>query len=82
MTVIRWLNYRTARSFLHSPGPLKRPRALLWKHMVGQGDWAWRFPADSGAVFGRVVSGRCALEPRSQPDREAVFRGLPADQAP
>jgi AraC-like DNA-binding protein len=41
---------------------LLRPRALLWKHMVGQGDWAWRFPADSGVVFGRVVSGHCRFE--------------------
>ena len=38
---------------------LLRPRALLWKHMVGQGDWAWGFPADSGVIFGRVVSGCC-----------------------
>src|ERR1700722_1904069 len=36
---------------------LLRPRALLWKHMVGQGDWAWRFPADSGVGFGHVVGG-------------------------
>jgi AraC-like DNA-binding protein len=41
---------------------LLRPRALLWKHMVGQGDWAWRFPADSGVVFGRVVSGYCRFQ--------------------
>src|ERR1700684_3402886 len=41
---------------------LLRPRALLWKHMVGQGDWAWRFPADSGVVFGRVVSGCCRFQ--------------------
>jgi AraC-like DNA-binding protein len=41
---------------------LLRPRALLWKHMVGQGHWAWRFPADSGVVFGRVVSGRCRFQ--------------------
>jgi Cupin len=41
---------------------LLRPRALLWKHMVGQGDWAWRLPADSGVVFGRVVSGYCRFQ--------------------
>jgi AraC-like DNA-binding protein len=41
---------------------LLRPRALLWKHMVGQRDWAWRFPADSGVVFGRVVSGCCRFQ--------------------
>jgi AraC-like DNA-binding protein len=41
---------------------LLRPRALLWKHMVGQGDWAWRFPADSGVIFGRVVSGCCRFQ--------------------
>ena len=41
---------------------LLRPRALLWKHMVGQGDWAWRFPADGGVVFGRVVSGYCRFQ--------------------
>src|SRR5450755_3306288 len=41
---------------------LLRPRALLWKHMVGQADWAWRFPADSGVVFGRVVSGYCRFQ--------------------
>jgi AraC-like DNA-binding protein len=38
---------------------LLRPRVLLWKHMAGRGDWAWGFPADSGVVFGRVVSGHC-----------------------
>jgi AraC-like DNA-binding protein len=41
---------------------LLRPRALLWKHMVGQGDWAWRLAADSGVVFGRVVSGCCRFQ--------------------
>ena len=41
---------------------LLRPRALLWKHMAGHGDWAWRFPADSGVVFGRVVSGCCRFQ--------------------
>jgi AraC-like DNA-binding protein len=41
---------------------LLRPRALLWKHMAGHGDWAWRFPADSGVVFGRVVSGYCRFQ--------------------
>jgi AraC-like DNA-binding protein len=41
---------------------LLRPRALLWKHMAGQRDWAWGFPADSGVVFGRVVSGRCRFQ--------------------
>jgi AraC-like DNA-binding protein len=41
---------------------LLRPRALLWKHMVGQGDWAWMFPSDSGLVFGRVVSGYCRFQ--------------------
>ena len=41
---------------------LLRPRALLWKHMVGQGDWAWEFPADSGVIFGRVVSGCCRFQ--------------------
>jgi AraC-like DNA-binding protein len=38
---------------------LLRPRVLLWKHMAGRGDWAWGFPAGSGVVFGRVVSGHC-----------------------
>jgi Cupin len=37
----------------------RRPRVLLWKHMAGRGDWAWGFPAGSGVVFGRVVSGHC-----------------------
>jgi AraC-like DNA-binding protein len=41
---------------------LLRPRALLWKHMTGKGDWAWRFPGDSGVVFGRVVSGYCRFQ--------------------
>ena len=41
---------------------LLRPRALLWKQMVGRGDWAWRFPADGGVVFGRVVSGYCRFQ--------------------
>src|SRR6202451_1374145 len=41
---------------------LLRPRALLWKHMAGQGDWAWRFPADSVVIFGRVVSGCCRFQ--------------------
>jgi AraC-like DNA-binding protein len=41
---------------------LLRPRALLWKHMAGQGDWAWGFPADSGVIFGRVVSGCCRFQ--------------------
>lgn len=41
---------------------LLRPRALLWKHMAGQGDWAWGFPAGSGVVFGRVVSGYCHFQ--------------------
>jgi AraC-like DNA-binding protein len=41
---------------------LLRPRALLWKQMVGQGDWAWRFPAERGVLFGRVVSGCCRFE--------------------
>ena len=41
---------------------LLRPRALLWKHMVGHGDWAWGFPADSGVIFGRVVSGCCRFQ--------------------
>jgi AraC-like DNA-binding protein len=41
---------------------LLRPRALLWKDMVGQGHWAWGFPADSGVVFGRVISGCCRFQ--------------------
>ena len=41
---------------------LLRPRALLWKHMAGHGDWAWGFPADSGVIFGRVVSGCCRFQ--------------------
>jgi len=36
-----------------------RPRALVWKRVTGRGDWAWRFPATEGVVFGRLVSGRC-----------------------
>src|ERR1700689_3126350 len=38
---------------------LLRPRALLWKHLVGRDAWAWQMPSDSGVVFGRVVSGSC-----------------------
>ena len=38
---------------------LLRPRALLWKHLVGHDAWAWQMPSDSGVVFGRVVSGSC-----------------------
>jgi len=41
---------------------LLRPKALLWKHMRGRGDWAWRFPADAGVVFGLVVEGNCRFE--------------------
>ena len=41
---------------------LLRPKALLWKHMVGEGDWAWRMPSDSGVVFGRVVRGSCRFQ--------------------
>ena len=41
---------------------LLRPRALLWKRLVAQGDWAWRFPADRGVVFGLVTSGRCRFQ--------------------
>ena len=39
-----------------------RPRALLWKRVAGRGDWAWRFPATEGVVFGRLVSGRCRFD--------------------
>src|SRR3984957_19079540 len=41
---------------------LLRPRALLWKHVVGQGAWAWQMPSDSGVIFGRVVSGSCRFD--------------------
>jgi len=41
---------------------LLRPKGLLWKEMVGRGDWAWRFPADDGVVFGLVSSGGCYLD--------------------
>lgn len=41
---------------------LLRPRALLWKHMVGNGDFAWRFPAEGGVIFGRVMSSYCRFE--------------------
>jgi AraC-like DNA-binding protein len=41
---------------------LLRPRALLWKHLVGQDAWAWQMPSDSGVVFGRVVSGTCRFD--------------------
>lgn len=41
---------------------LLRPKGLLWKEMVGRGDWAWRFPPDNGVVFGLVTSGACYLE--------------------
>src|ERR1700678_4743819 len=30
--------------------------------MAGHGDWAWGFPADSGVIFGRVVSGGCRFQ--------------------
>jgi AraC-like DNA-binding protein len=30
--------------------------------MVEHGDWAWRFPAHDGVVFGLVTSGRCAVD--------------------
>ena len=41
---------------------LLRPKGLLWKEMIGRGDWAWRFPADDGVVFGLVTSGCCHLD--------------------
>jgi AraC-like DNA-binding protein len=41
---------------------LLRPRALLWKHLVGQDAWAWQMPSDSGVVFGRVVGGTCRYD--------------------
>jgi len=38
------------------------PNALVWKTMLARGAWAWRFPADDGVVFGRVVHGCCRFE--------------------
>jgi AraC-like DNA-binding protein len=41
---------------------LLRPKALLWKQMQANGDWAVRFPANRGVVFCFVAAGHCQLE--------------------
>jgi len=40
---------------------LLRPRAVLWKRLRGQGEWALRFAANRDVNFGTVLSGRCVL---------------------
>lgn len=50
---------------------LLRPRSFLWKELVGTGSWEWLFPADSGVVFGRVISGRCRFKVPGAGDHEA-----------
>lgn len=49
---------------------LLRPRSFLRKELVGRGSWEWLFPAVSGVVFGRVVSGRCRFEVQGMGERE------------
>jgi len=40
---------------------LLRPRAVLWKRLRGEGEWAVRFAANRDVNFGTVLSGRCVL---------------------
>lgn len=40
---------------------LLRPRAVLWKRLRGEGEWAVRFAANRDVNFGIVLSGRCVL---------------------
>jgi len=40
---------------------LLRPRAVLWKRLRGEGEWALRFAANRDINFGTVLSGRCVL---------------------
>jgi hypothetical protein len=52
--------------------------------MAWQGDWTWQFPAESGVLFGRVVSGGCrfelpGIEERNmEPGYYLLFTALPA----
>lgn len=45
---------------------LLRPKALLWKQMQANGNWAVRFPASAGVVFCFVASGRCDFQSEDQ----------------
>lgn len=49
---------------------LLRPKALLWKQMQANGNWAVRFPASAGVVFCFVAAGRCDLGVEGEPARE------------
>jgi len=40
---------------------LLRPRAVLWKRLRGEGEWALQFAANREVKFGIVLSGRCIL---------------------
>ena len=41
---------------------LLRPKALLWKQLQANGDWAVRFPANRSVVFCFVAAGHCQLD--------------------
>jgi hypothetical protein len=41
---------------------LLRPKALLWKQMQANGDWAVRFPSSKSVVFCFVAAGNCQFE--------------------
>jgi AraC-like DNA-binding protein len=49
---------------------LLRPEALLWKQTEVNGDWAFRFPANSGTVFTMVARGRCVFQTADREPRE------------
>lgn len=48
---------------------LLRPKALLWKQMQANGNWAVRFPASTGVIFCFVAAGQCDLEIADEPPR-------------
>ena len=35
---------------------------VFWKQLEARGDWAVRFPANSGVVFSMIASGRCVFQ--------------------